>query len=76
MGSGSTHAGSSQMGSGKKTGRPKWVAQPMTLTQSFKGRVKTELTRIFTHENIYIYIYISLKVLIPINWLINPRIFM
>jgi hypothetical protein len=49
-GSGSTHAGS-----GKKTGRPKWVAQPMTLTQSFKGRVKTGLTRIFTHEkNIYI----------------------
>ena len=28
-----THAGSSQMGSGnKKTGRAKWVAQPMTLT--------------------------------------------
>jgi hypothetical protein len=53
-GSGSTHAGSGQMGSGKKTGRPKWVAQPMTLTRSFKGRVKTGLTRIFTHEKIYI----------------------
>ena len=48
-GSGSTHAGS-----GQKTGRPKWVAQPMTLTRSFKGQVKTGLTRIFTHEKIYI----------------------
>ena len=55
-GSGSTHVGSGQMGSGKKTGRPKWVAQPMTHTRSFKGRVKTGLTHIFTHENIYIYI--------------------
>ena len=27
----------------------------MTLTRSFKGRVKTGLTRIFTHEKIYIY---------------------
>jgi hypothetical protein len=53
-GSGSTHAGSGQMGSGKKTGRPKWVVQPMTLTRSFKGRVKTGLTHIFTHKNIYI----------------------
>ena len=36
-------------------GRPKWVAQPMTLTWYFKGRVKTGLTRIFTHEKkIYI----------------------
>jgi hypothetical protein len=42
-------------------GRPKWVAQPMTLTRSFKGRVKIGLTRIFTHENIYIYIYIYIK---------------
>ena len=48
-------------------GRPKWVAQPMTLTRSFKGRVKTGLTRIFTHEKkkkkiyIYIYIYIYIK---------------
>ena len=46
------------MGSDKKMGHPKWVAQPMTLTRFFKGWVKTELTRIFTHENIYIYIYI------------------
>jgi hypothetical protein len=52
--SGSTHASSGQMGSGKKTGRPKWVVQPMTLTRSFKGWVKTGLTRIFTHEKIYI----------------------
>jgi hypothetical protein len=51
---GSTHVGLGQMGSGQKTGRPKWVAQPMTLTWSFKGRVKTGLTRIFTHEKIYI----------------------
>ena len=55
-GLGSTHTGLGQMGSGKKTGCPKWVAQPMTLTRSFKGRVKTGLTRIFIHENIYIYI--------------------
>ena len=48
-------SGSGQSGSGKKTVRPKWVAQPMTLAQSFKGRVKTGLTRIFTHEE-YIYI--------------------
>ena len=53
-GSGLTHAGSGQMGSGKKTGRVKWVAQTMTLTRSFKGRVKTRLTHIFTHEKIYI----------------------
>jgi hypothetical protein len=49
-GSGLTHADSGKMGSGQKTGRPKWVAQPMTLTLSFKGRVKTGLTRIFTHK--------------------------
>ena len=55
-GSGLTHAGSGQMGSGQKTGRVKWVAQPMTLTRSFKGQVKTGLTRIFIHEKIYIYI--------------------
>jgi hypothetical protein len=54
--SGSTHAGSDKMDSGKKTGCPKWVAQPMTLIWSFKGQVKTGLTRIFTHEKIYIYI--------------------
>ena len=53
-GSGSTHVGSGQMGSGQKTGRPKWVAQPMILTRFFKGRVKTGLTRIFTHEKKYI----------------------
>ncbi len=47
-------SGSTHTGSGKKTDRPKWVAQPMTLTQSFKGQVKTELTRIFIHEKIYI----------------------
>ena len=45
---------SGQMGLGQKTGRPKWVAQPMTHTWSFKGRVKTGLTCIFTDENIYI----------------------
>ena len=55
-GSGSTHAGSGQMGSGKKTGHPKWVAKPIIHTRSFKDRVKTELTHIFTHEKIYIYI--------------------
>ena len=60
-GSGSTHVGSGQMRSGKKTGRSKWVAQPMTLTRSFKGWVKTELTRIFTHEKKIIYIYIYIK---------------
>ena len=59
-GSGSTHpgSGSTHPGSGQKTGRPKWVAQPMTHTRSFKGRVKTGLTHIFTHEKkkkIYIY---------------------
>ena len=54
LGLGSTHAGSGQMVSGQKTGRPKWVAQPMILTRSFKGQVKTGLTRIFTHEKIYI----------------------
>jgi hypothetical protein len=48
--------GSGQMSSGQKMGRPKWVVQPMTLTRSFKGRIKTGLTRIFTHENKYIYI--------------------
>jgi hypothetical protein len=53
-GSGSTHLGSGHMGSGKKTGRPKWVSKPMTRTLSFKGRVKTGLTRIFTHEQKYI----------------------
>jgi hypothetical protein len=54
-GSDLTHAGSGQIGSGQKTGRPKWIVQPMTLTRSFKGRIKTGLTRIFTHEkNIYI----------------------
>ena len=53
-GSGSTHLGSGQMGSGQKTGRPKWVSKPMTRTLSFKGRVKTGLTRIFTHEQKYI----------------------
>ena len=47
--SGSTHAGSGQIDSGQKTGCPKWVAQPMTFTRSFKGWVKTGLTRIFTH---------------------------
>ena len=52
--SGSTHTDSDQMGLGKNTGCPKWIAQPMTLIQSFKGRVKTGLTRIFTHEKIYI----------------------
>ena len=57
---------SGKMGSGQKTGRPKWVAQPMTFTWSFKGRVKTGLTRIFTHENIYIYIYINENKLNPI----------
>jgi hypothetical protein len=59
-GLGSTHASSGQMGLSKKMGRPKWIAQLMTLTRSFKGRVKTGLTRIFTHEKkkIYIYIYI------------------
>jgi hypothetical protein len=57
LGSGSTHAGSCQMGLGQKTGHPKWIAQPMTLTRFSKGRVKIGLTRIFTHEkNIYIYI--------------------
>jgi hypothetical protein len=55
-GSGSTHAGSDKMGLGKKTGHPNWIAQPMSLTRSFKGRVKTGLTRSFTHERIYIYI--------------------
>ncbi len=39
------------MGSGQKMDRPKWVAQSMTLTQSFKGQIKTGLTRIFSHEN-------------------------
>ena len=55
-GSGQPGSGSSsdQMGSGQKTGHPKCVAQPMTFTQSFKGRVKTGLTRIFTHEKKYI----------------------
>ena len=53
-GSGQLASDSTHAGLGKKTGRSKWVAQSMTLTQSFKGRVKTELTRIFTHEkNIY-----------------------
>ena len=47
-------------------GRVKWVRvkkrvvlnglQAITLTWSFKVRVKTELTLIFTHEKIYIYI--------------------
>ena len=45
---------SSQLGSGKKTGHPKWVSKPMTHTLSFKGRVKTGLTRILTHEQKYI----------------------
>ena len=52
--SGSTHAGSGQMGLGKKTSGLKWIAQPMTCTRFFKGRVKTRLTCIFTHEKIYI----------------------
>ena len=68
LGSGLTHAGSGQMGSGQKTGRTKWVAQPMTLTQSFKGRVKTGLTHIFTHENIYIYIKWKQ------TWSYNPKL--
>ena len=46
-GSGSIHVGSGQMSSGQKTGRPKWVAQPMTHIRSFKGRVKTELDLYF-----------------------------
>ena len=54
-GSGQSGSGSTHVGSGQKTGRPKWVAQPMTHTRSFKGRVKTGLTHIFTHEKIYIY---------------------
>jgi hypothetical protein len=59
-GSGQLGLGSTHTDSGHKTGRPKWVAQPMTHTWSFKGRVKTGLTRIFTHiYNIYIYIYIK-----------------
>ena len=52
--SSSTYMGSGQMGLGHKTGRLKWVAQDMTHIQSFKSRVKTGLTRIFTHESIYI----------------------
>jgi hypothetical protein len=54
LANGSGQSGSTHVGSGQKTDRPKWVAQPMTLTRSFKGRVKTGLTRIFTHEKIYI----------------------
>ena len=41
------------MGSGQKMDRPKWVAQPMTFIQSFKGWIKTKLTHIFSRENIY-----------------------
>jgi hypothetical protein len=53
-GSGQPGLGPTHVGSDKKTGRPKWVTQPMTLTRSFKSRVKTGLTHIFTHEkNIY-----------------------
>ena len=48
-GSGLTYTGSSQ-----KTDHLKWVTQPMNFIQSFKGRVKIGLTRIFTHEKIYI----------------------
>ena len=54
-GSGQSGSGSTHAGSGQKTGRPKWVAHPITLTRSFKGQVKTGLTRIFIHEKIYIY---------------------
>jgi hypothetical protein len=53
-GSGQPGSGSTHLGSGKKMGRPKWVSKPMTHTLSFKGRVKTGLTRIFTHEQKYI----------------------
>jgi hypothetical protein len=53
-GSGQSGSGLTHAGSGQKTGRAKWVAQPMTLTQSFKVRVKTGLTHIFTHEKKYI----------------------
>ena len=55
-GLGSTHAGSDQMGSGQKTGRPKWVAQPITLIQSFKSWIKTNRVDLYfyTWKNIYI----------------------
>ena len=53
-GSGQSGSDSTHTGLGHKMGRPKWVVQPMTHTRSFKGRVKTGLIRIFTHEKIYI----------------------
>ena len=54
-GSGQPGSNSTHVGSGQKTSHPKWVTQLITLTWSFKGRVKTRLTHIFTHEkNIYI----------------------
>ena len=53
-GSGQPGSGSIYLGSGKKTGRPKWVSKLITRTLSFKGRVKTGLTHSFTHEQKYI----------------------